>query len=487
MSTACSSLSETGQESEPESSVADSTSTSTTEPDTGEGSTTVPDSATTPPASDDDPGASDDSIEQPDTVQPDEDLPERLGEPLPDREVVALVSMLEGQLAIGSGPELLTARPDGLTLESVDGSEFRIASQPTWSHSGQQLAWSAVGPEQQVVAVQEFAADGTRQQAWVESDASGAPVYYLQWNADETQLAYLRQADRGRSVEAGTIEVGRPIVPVDDGVPYFVSWGPEPNLLASYVDIESLRLFDSDARADGFEEILSGNGQFTAPAWVDESTILMVVAGQLALVDITNGEVENIVETNEPTEFVLSPDRTKVAYQNVPTATGITQASLQVQSESDSEEIALVVLDLETGEQVIVADEIAIAWEWSPDSDKLAWLSLEDEIARQRHQWHFWSASGEGIATLETPYFRGSRKEFLSYQPFFAQYTQSITRWSPDSTAFVFAGSIRSRPGIWMQLVAVPAEPAVVAQGDFVTWGYGPTPEPVGGGATSPA
>jgi TolB protein len=72
------------------------------------------------------------------------------------------------------------------------------------------------------------------------------------------------------------------------------------------------------------------------------------------------------------------------------------------------------------------------------------------------------------------------------YLPFFAQYTQSVTGWAPDSTAFAFAGGIDGVRGVWVQLLDEAVRPHRVALGDFVTWGPG-EPLPAAGGGVSAA
>ena len=53
---------------------------------------------------------------------------------------------LGGQLAIGNGPAMAVARPDGGALQVLaDGQE--TAAQPTWSPDGASLAWSSTSPE----------------------------------------------------------------------------------------------------------------------------------------------------------------------------------------------------------------------------------------------------------------------------------------------------------------------------------------------------
>jgi TolB protein len=53
--------------------------------------------------------------------------------------------------------------------------------------------------------------------------------------------------------------------------------------------------------------------------------------------------------------------------------------------------------------------------------------------------------------------------------PFFPQYAQSISFWSPDSSAFAFAGLVDGDDGIWVQHLDEDA-PTMVSDGVWVAW-----------------
>ena len=431
---------------------------------------------------------------------------------LTEEELLGQLGQLQGQLAIGNGPQVAVARPDGLTLTELDGSEMTLAAQPTWSRDGSSLAWSSASADRQVVAVQTFDDEGLPTQERVESNASGPAVYYLQWNHDDTQLAYLRSGRRGRQVEFGTVEPGQPVKQVDVGAPFFISWSPSESELAANINQNSLALIGETAGSGARQDLVEIDGQFSAPAWIDESTVLAVLDGWFVAINVQDRSVDRLLDVGGAARFVLSPDRASFAFQSLEARQGgIRQASYQpsyqpsyqaksqLQSEDGEAEegereapIGLIVVDIATGSQQVVTTDTVLSWEWSPDSQKVAWLSTDRVSSQPVAQWHFWSRSPSEVIVGETPPLRLPRKVTAGYLPFFAQYTQSVTRWGPDSSAFAFEGVIEGRSGIWMQLVgepatSAPAAPQLVASGDFVTWGYGPTPEPVPAGGPSPS
>ena len=413
---------------------------------------------------------------EPDTGQE----PPTLDPSISGQELAARLSELPGRLAVGNGPEVAVARPDGLTVEVLDGSESVLASQPTWSRDGEKLAWSSVSAERQVVLVETFDDEGGRTGDPERSNVEGQPVFYLQWSHDDDRLAYIRNSTTGGLVEVGLLEPGLPAEPVGEGAPFFISWSPTPDRILAHVNEASVDAFGLGARPDEFTEVLAVDGGFSAPAWVDDDRGLVVSDGALSYLEVATGDIEPIVPLAGPVRFVVSPDKTKVAYQVVGGEGGVSVVNTTVQAERSG----LVVLDLATGAQTVITADLALSFEFSPDSDKLAWLTATIDSGRPIGRWHFWSAT-DAVTTTQSFDFVLTGKYGRNYLPFFAQYAQSVTGWSPDSLAFAFAGSIDRRQGVWIQLIDEIVAPQLVAPGDFVTWGQGQAPPPTSGGASA--
>ncbi|MEM9562249.1 MAG: hypothetical protein AAGA93_06520 [Actinomycetota bacterium] len=394
----------------------------------------------------------------------------------------ALLGELGGQLALGSGPAVAVARPDGGALQVI-GVDGENGAQPTWSRDGTALVWSSTSPERQVVLVQSFDDDGRPDGDPAVSDTPGFPIFYLQWSADDTRLAYLRSAAQPGQVEFGLIDPGDPAEPVAQDTPFFLSWSPaaaESGVLA-HVAQNRVELHTPGAAEPRI--VLDQGSDYSAPAWVDGERALVVADEALALVSLVDGSVEQLVPMDVPVRFVVSPDGRRVAYRRLTESNqGPLTASLTIADSATStdEDSSLVVLDLETGESEVVGDDTATAWEWSPDGSRLAWLSVRTS-GRLLGSWNFWSADGQQPATDRTVEFALTRKYAEVYLPFFAQYTHSVTGWAPDSNAFAFPGLIGDERGVWVQLLDVEAEALQVSVGDFVTWGPGPTPDEEGG------
>ena len=160
------------------------------------------------------------------------------------------------------------------------------------------------------------------------------------------------------------------------------------------------------------------------------------------------------------TTFTLSPGGTHVAYLELAT---------------DDDDGGLRVLELETGEITAVTSETVVVWEWSPNGERLAWTGLDRADAANLARLHVWDLlTSAEIST--TPSFRPSELSVSSYYPFFTQYSVSHSSWSPDSSAFAFAGSIDGDTGIWVHVIPDPeqelaaVDAARISVGDVAFW-----------------
>lgn len=453
----------------------------TTEPDDGDGAAAESSSSTSssttsttaPPEPDDGDAPVPDAPVDPDAPPPS----------LTEEELTERLAQMQGRLAVGNGPELAVVRPDGAASIPIEGDEQLVAGQATWSRDGSRLAWSSLSAEAQEIRILSFGDDGLPAGSPLGSDASGSPVFYLQWDGSGDRLAYLRNAQLAGRLEVGLVEPGEPIAPVSEGAPFFLAWDTDSDRLAGHIGEQRIAVHEvADGAESGFVDVRSPAGGFSAPAWVGENTILAVADGALSVVDVVSGEADPLVPLAGPVEFVVSPDRSKVAFQTLSQG-GLTLVGDRggVSSPIQDPTVSLVVLDLVDGQQTQVSDVAALAWEWSPDSSRLAWLEATP-TGRPGGRWHFWSEAEESggavIGTERTPELFLTRTYAQAYLPFFAQYAQSVTGWSPDSTAFAFAGVIGGDRGVWVQLVDETVSPRLVAPGDIVTWGPGVPPEP---------
>lgn len=376
-----------------------------------------------------------------------------------DAEVLA---QLPGQLAIGAGPIVAIANPDGSAGRIVGGGDGTIATQPTWSNEGTLVAWSEVTPNASAITVYDPASDGS-----LSSPIDGPPAFYLQWNGSDQMIAYLRNDPNGDGVEAGAVRPGEELVVYDRGSPHFFAWAPERDFWVSHVDDARLALVSVEEVID----LEDPTGTFSTPQWIDDDRFVYASPTGLAVFDLSGETQQSFAVAPGPLNFTLSPLGTHIAY---------------LEPDAEGQLGALRTVEIATGTVVTVTDLPVVMWEWSPDGNRLVWTGLDRADAANLAQLHVWSIESEAEISV-TPAFRPSQLFIESYMPFFPQYSVSHTSWAPDSSAFVFAGSILGDLGIWVHAIADDesggVEAARVAVGDVAFW----SPNDAQAGEAAPA
>ncbi len=391
--------------------------------------------------------------DEPSPTTPQDPMPEQ---PLtPEQEAVVA---LAGQLAVIDGHELYVMAPDGSEPLLVAGSELEVATQPTWSPDGSRLAWAVTDGVESTVSVGAPGGDS------LDSSEVGTLPFYLAWDDAGTSLAYLSPESGGPRFEMGTIVPGEPASPGEVGAPLYLSWRPDDTELALHTDADRIELSTPPSAA---VPIAPTAGQFAAPVWLNDEDVLIVEGGKLVALDVETNERRELLEIGDVTRFVLSPDRSRLAYLTV--RAGTQTVAFQPAAPP---EVRLRVFDFASGRDVLVTDDQPIAFEWSPNSALLSWLGRVDTT---QVQWHVWSTAGEFTAL--SPYVPSALDQ-SAYLPFFDQYAQSQNRWEPEAQAVVYAGTIGTTSGVWVELIDGGFGPVLVAEGDYATW----SPPPGGGG-----
>jgi hypothetical protein len=172
------------------------------------------------------------------------------------------------------------------------------------------------------------------------------------------------------------------------------------------------------------------------------------------VVDRFDGERQQVVEVGEFTSFVVNLQGTHVAMQSTggPPAISVSLVDVAIPNE------VVVVVDVETGESRTITQGAALGFFWSPNGKSLLLMTPTGEGL----QATVWESDGS-----ETDYqeFRPSVFLVRDMFPFFPQYAQSMSYWSPDSTAFVFAAD----DGIWVQGLNSDM-PDKISDGSWVAW-----------------
>ncbi|MBI3959579.1 MAG: PD40 domain-containing protein [Chloroflexi bacterium] len=361
-------------------------------------------------------------------------------------------------LFIGADGNLYSADPDGgrVLALTADASLTRLYSQPTWSPTGERIAWTRIdgGSSDRLVVSR---ADGT-----VEIDTElPFPPFYYSWSSNGERLAYLsnwmvqesptlalRLVDlTGAEASTDTVATGQPL--------YF-SWSPASDFLLTHTDNREVSIFSLAGRSTTLSR---RSGNFGAPQWLADPTLLAyaVVDGaeqQMVIGNLRSGQVEKLTYFNGALGFSLSPDGHKVAYTDSESGQGMNSFG------------PLLVLDLRSAQFRQLSSQPVIAFFWSPDSTSIFYMTAELRSGGIGLRLSVWN----GEKTTDLGRYQPSATFINQYLRFADQYSQSASYWSPDSRHVLFTGHNESGvSGIWV----IPADggPAErVARGVYAAW-----------------
>jgi TolB protein len=346
---------------------------------------------------------------------------------------------------------VVTTGPDGGAIRSLapgGGIDVEVR-QPVWSPNGESVAWAELVRGDQGVTSR-LVTIGPTGRGRTEYPVDTA-TFFLQWDPTSSRIAYLGNfqgsigmgvAQRGEDGKPTAIMIGR-------GQPFYLSWSPEGERLLIHVGNRTLGTLDL---AGNLEPLGDRPGIFQAPVWLADGRMVYAanVEGEQSLVVRGEGPPEELVSFEGSIEFVVSPDGRRVAYRV-----------------SDGGLGGVSVVDLRSARSRPVTELPTSAFHWSPDGRRLLLMTMEEGADPTTHRWMLWEAGSTtriGVAFLPSPTF------LRDYVPFYGQFAQSMTPWSPEGTSFAFPGLIGDRAGIWVQDLDAEEPEFVLEGGRVVAW-----------------
>lgn len=361
----------------------------------------------------------------------------------------------------GVDGNIYTTDPTGANRQAVTDDASRGCSyqQPTWSPSGEQIAFSRVDTDGDEVtsAIVVSRYDGA---IISELEVPFAP-FYIYWNPQGDRLVYLSNwiASQTGAMALRMVDLTgdtATVTTVAEGQPFYLAWSPDGEQLLTHVGNAQTAI----RSLDGAEQQLStASTGFPAPQWGSDGESLIFAVQrentqQLIITDISGEPVQDITTFSGNIAFAQSPTTSQLAYVVTERSDGFPTFG------------ALYAVDAESLRTVEVSSDPVIAFFWSPDGARLAYISFETVGESFWLRWNMW----DGESTVAYERFLPSRTFLQRYLVFFDQYARSMTVWSPDSSAFVYSGIDPSgRNGIWVQKVD-DQSPRRVASGVFAAW-----------------
>ena len=370
--------------------------------------------------------------------------------------VPSKVGGLDGRLAIlDENGNLVTMAPDGsdrMVLAEIEPGMSEVR-QPSWSRDGSRLAWVHLHITEASTLAVGVATSTDRGRKPTESRTLVTP-FYLSWDPTSSRIAYLGSPSPDQ-IELGILELAGPSsgTPLDTGRPFYLSWGPRGDELLVHVGDRRLERLDLDGK---LTTVADRPGTFSVPVWTADGRSFVYAstrAGQQQLV-VQNADAERgrtVLPFEGLITFVVSPDGTRIAFEAF----------------EGGDALPLTVVDIASGETTEVTDQSIAAFYWSPDGERLLYLDPDPAEDQVWFRWGVW----DGRRVFTTPRFIPSQRMLDEYLPFFEQYAQSMSLWSPDGSAFAYPGmSENGDTGIWIQSARSDRAPVLIADGDFVAW-----------------
>ena len=383
------------------------------------------------------------------------------------------VQTVDRILVLSEAGDVFTVRPDGegrLDLTS-DATGARWRRQPVWSPTAERVAWVEIDGRSGVArsALVTARVDGS-EPTFASTDA---PAFFTYWNPTGSMVAYL--APEAAAIQFGVVDVtagGDVATPLAHGQPFYFSWAPDGSRVFGHIGPELL----SYVSIDGSQSpLVESGGVFLAPQWdLERDRLLYVVrtrTAQSLVVDEQDGSsIRELLSFEGAMRFSLSSNGRLLAYRVTDGNGEDDDGSSSVVGAGDVVQAitgALVIHDLVDDRPQPLTREPVIAFFWSPDGNSLLYMVPEQIDGQMWLRWYVW----DGDRSLQLESFRPTLVYVRDYLPFFEQYAQALSPWSPDNSRFVYAGTDRrGESGIWVQAADGAVPPIFVAEGVFASW-----------------
>lgn len=405
---------------------------------------------------------------------------------------------------VGNDFNIYVADPtNGTTLAlTKDGGPDHVYNFPTWSPDNHRLAF-----------VEYTFQDGTPKEGALYTISPAGekltPLYktpenfpfYLYWSPDSQLVSFLANKDsQNIALRLARADQADSMQEVDTGAPFYWAWSPDSSQMFTHVG--GTRASNNEARLamlapkenETRHPLEAAPGEFQAPQWSSTGSILYSTeAGSeqaIALSDALGKETKKLVSYSGRASFALAPDGKQVAYILTEESTRLPHLG------------PVRVIDA-SGENIrVVSQDPALAFLWSPDSSKLAYVTVtivqnqsnfnfdllspiaatkpekfpgSPRVAQGSAQslqlnWRVWDRAADTSRTLATFVPTTS---FLSILPYFDQYANSSTFWSPDSQSFVYTARETEDTGaVFVADAAGTNPPRKVGDGLIAFWSW---------------
>ena len=402
---------------------------------------------------------------------------------------------LRGRLAIlDAQGRLVVTQPNGTSVVPVTNASQGELAHPTWSPDGSRLVWSATSPVGAQVASSTV---GSTTGAVALTLTEPAPTYFT-WRpplartvlgtptttiapANLARVAWSRttaattpdstENSTKASTDFGVLDLAAAATlrTLASGSTLYLWLSPDGTRAIVHKDDADLAVVDLDTGVSTPLQVAAAG--FETPVWLEGNSVLLAVQDGanrfLSVIDVSTGRRQDLLRYEGTIQFVVDPSGQRIAYQVNSGGGGGNNPAMAPRLQAPTTTIPtatigrLSLFDRRNNSTRSILDSAALAFVWSPTSDRIAFLAQSGGAV----QWRFWTER-----TIESSVVFQPSPAAQQYLTAFTQYDQS-TRWfSPDGKAFVFAGRVADLDGVWVQVLDGFGPPARVSGGTLAVW-----------------
>ena len=362
------------------------------------------------------------------------------GEPLPPRSEVNRI------VYVGLDLQIRAVLPDGSDPWQISPAGG-LFTWPTWSPDARKLVFSGVNEvapgDYRVSLFSGSPFEGETREIFVnelgiEYQLAEDVFHYPLWSPDGRQVAFIAFSSNGLTLFVDDLGDSKDATQVMDQGPMWISWSPDSRYLL--VHRGGTHFLVNTLGGITVSELGIPSMGYRVPAWMPRENTVAIVAEQepgehmLMRAEVKGNGLEvpqPIIDVPRDPAFLWSPTGEYLALAGSSTLLDYLGMPLLAYRE-------VVLLSEDGTRQPVQTDgDIILAFFWSPDGSKLAYVSLADRRGVLR--WNVFSpGDGERAPLVD---FIPSRHQLTMFQ-FFDQYYYSHPLWSPDSGSLVFSGRL---------------------------------------------